>query len=72
MSDRLQRTEDRRLFAPDDADFRLLRENSDGTGQSLQFDAPQVVFDGYDMQLRINLTGWQVERLSAWRWQQKK
>jgi hypothetical protein len=61
-------TEDGRRFAPKDADFRLLREHSDGTGQSLQFDAFQVVFDGYNMQLRINLTRNQVERLSAWGW----
>jgi len=69
MGDELQSTEDGRRFAPEDTDFRLLRENSDGTGMSLQFDAFQVVFDGYNRQLRINLTGWQVARLSAWGWE---
>jgi hypothetical protein len=59
-------------FALEDTDFRLLCEKSDGTGQSLQFDAFQVVFDGYNMQLRINLTGRQVECLSAWGWEKKE
>ncbi len=70
MADK-QATVDGRQFAPDDTDFRLLRDSPDGTGQSLQFDAHQVVLDGYNTQLRINLTGWQVERLSAWGWQKK-
>ncbi len=52
----------------EDVDFRLLREGSDGRGQSLQFDECQVVFDAYNKQVRINLTGEQVERLVGWGW----
>ena len=63
--------EDNRRFAPEDADFRLLREQSDGIGQSVQFDAFQVVLDVHNKQLRINLTPWQLERLLVWGWEKK-
>ncbi len=34
----------------------------------MQFDGFQVVFDPYNKQIRINLTGEQVERLDIWGW----
>ncbi len=51
-----------------DYDFRLLQELSDGQGRSLQFDGFQVIFDPYNKQVRINLTGEQAERLANWEW----
>ena len=63
--------EDNRRFAPEDADFRLLREESDGIGQSVQFDAFQVVLDIYNQQLLINLSPFQLEHIKAWGWEKK-
>lgn len=64
--ERLREIETTKRFAPENADFWLLRESCDGTGRSVQFDAFQVFLDG--SQLKINLTGRQLDMLLEWEW----
>ncbi len=46
--------------------FWLTQAFFDGEGRAVEFDDFQVILDPYNKQIRINLSGEQVDRLLKW------